>query len=107
MQKKSSAVVEMADHLATINMGRGLNRKSGGCCAPFPGGAMGPHLTQCGLGQGLPPHQKASSSIQPFGHNTPTLQTDNGPIAWSKPLYKRSPKNVSSRSLVDRHLLKT
>ena len=28
---------------------------------------MGPHLTQCRLGQGLPPYQVAS--IKPFGHN--------------------------------------
>jgi len=27
------------------------------------------HLTQCGLGQGLPRYQVVSSSIQPFGHN--------------------------------------
>ena len=35
---------------------------------PFLGGA-GSHLTQCGLGQGLPPYRVASSSIQLFGHN--------------------------------------
>jgi len=35
-----------------------------GCC-----GGLGPHLTQCGLGRGLPLHQVASWSIQPFGHN--------------------------------------
>jgi len=34
---------------------------------------LGPHLTQCG--RGLPPCQVSSWSIQPFGHNTPTLQT--------------------------------
>ena len=38
-----------------------------GLC-PFLGVA-GPHLTQCGLGQGLPSYQVASWSIQPFGHN--------------------------------------
>jgi len=26
-------------------------------CAPFGGGQLGPHLTQCGLGQGLRPCQ--------------------------------------------------
>jgi len=26
-------------------------------------------LTQCGLGQGLPPYQVASGSIEPFGYN--------------------------------------
>ena len=33
-------------------------------------GELGPHLIPCGLGQDLPPYQVASSSIQPFGHNT-------------------------------------
>ena len=49
--------------------------KIGGLC-PF-WGELSPHLTQCGLGRGLPPYQVASWSIQPFGHNTPTLQTDS------------------------------
>jgi len=35
-----------------------------GCC-----GRLGPHLTQYGLGLGLPLYQVASWSIQPFGHN--------------------------------------
>jgi len=48
--------------------------KSRGCCAPFVG-ELGPHLTQCGLGQGLHSYQVASWSIQPFGYNTATLQT--------------------------------
>jgi len=39
-----------------------------GLCT-FRGGEMGPHLTQCHLGRGLPPYQVASSSIQPLGHN--------------------------------------
>ena len=50
--------------------------KSGGCCASLRGGELGSHLTQCRLSRGLPPYQVASWSIQPFGHNTPTLQTD-------------------------------
>jgi len=33
------------------------------------GGELGPHVTQCGLGGGIPSHQVASRSIQPFGHN--------------------------------------
>jgi len=32
-------------------------------------GELGPHLTQCRLGWGLPPYQVASWSIQPFRHN--------------------------------------
>jgi len=31
-------------------------------------GGLGPHVTQWGLGQGLPSYQVASWSIQPFGH---------------------------------------
>ena len=64
---------------------------------PFCGrGPMGSHLTQCGRGRNLPPCQVSSGSIQPFGHNTPTSQTDrtdNCPIAYGVPFYKRSPKN--------------
>jgi len=56
MDNKSSAVAEMGDRMATIDMGRKVGR---GCC----GGAVSPlghHLTQCGLGQGLPLYQLAS-----------------------------------------------
>ena len=69
---KRSAVAEVGDRLATIDMGQ----KVGGCCAPFCGERLGPHLTHCGLGRGLRPCQFSSWSIQPFGHNTPTLQSD-------------------------------
>jgi len=65
-------------------MGRKL-----GSCAPFGEGDLGPHLTHCGQGRGLhvPARQVSSWSIQPFGHYTPTLQTDedrpdNGLIAY-------------------------
>jgi len=37
---------------------------------------LGAHLVQCGLGRGLPRRQVSSWSIQPFSHNTPSLQTD-------------------------------
>jgi len=46
-----------------------------GVC-PFWEGELGPHLTQCGRCRGLPPCQVSFWSIQPFGHNTPTSQTD-------------------------------
>jgi len=39
-----------------------------GLC-PFRGRELGPHLTQCRLGRGLPPYQVESPSIQPFVHN--------------------------------------
>ena len=37
-------------------------------------GKLALHLTQCGLGRGLPPCQVLFWSIQPFSHNTPTSQ---------------------------------
>jgi len=61
---KSSAVADMGD--------RGQNRhgpKRGGVLCPFRG-ALGIRLIQCGLREGLLPYQVASSSIQPFGHNS-------------------------------------
>jgi len=42
----------MGDRLATMNMGR----KLGGGCASL-GDELGPHVTQCGLGRGLPPYK--------------------------------------------------
>ena len=42
--------------------------KTGGCVL-FLGVGLGPHLTQCRLGRGLPPYQVASWSNHPFGHN--------------------------------------
>ena len=47
---KSSAVAEMGDRLATIDMGRKVGR---GCCGGA-GSSLGHHLTQSGLGRGLP-----------------------------------------------------
>jgi len=57
-----------SSHLAATDMGRKL-----GAC-PFRV-KLGPHLTQCGQGWGLPVCQVSSWSIQPFGHSTPTSQT--------------------------------
>jgi len=68
---KSLAVAEMGDRLATVDMGRKV-----GAAVALSVEELGPHLTQCRLGRGLPPYQVAPWSIQPFGHNTPTLQTD-------------------------------
>jgi len=49
--------------MTTTNVGTKLG------AVPFSGGELGPHLTQCRVGQGLPPYQVASWSMQPFGHN--------------------------------------
>jgi len=38
---KCSAVAEMGDRSATVD----ISRKEGGCCAPFGRGELGPHLT--------------------------------------------------------------
>jgi len=51
---KSSAVAEMGDHLAVIDMGRKL------WAVPLFWGELGPRVTQCRLDQGLPPYQVAS-----------------------------------------------
>jgi len=63
---KCSAVAEMGDRLATTDVGRELGR----LC---PIGGLGPHVTHCGHGRGLPPYKVASNwanwAIQPFGHN--------------------------------------
>ena len=70
-----------SSRLAPTDIGRKL-----GLC-PF-GGELGPHLTQCGKGRGLPACQVSSWSVQPFGYNAPTSQTarqNNGPIAQGEP----------------------
>jgi len=51
--------------MATIDMGL----KETGVLCPFRG-ALGTCLIQCGLRRCLLPYQVASSSIQPFGHNS-------------------------------------
>ena len=39
-------------------------KSGGGCCATYHGGELGPNLTQCHLGQGLPPwHPDPSSHL--------------------------------------------
>jgi len=48
-------------------MGRKL--VEGGLHPLFGEGESSPHLTQSRLGQGVPPYQVASLSMQPFGHN--------------------------------------
>jgi len=55
INNRSSAVADMGDPLATIDMGQKV-----GAAVPLSMGELGPHLTQCHLGQGLPPYQVAS-----------------------------------------------
>jgi len=49
-----------------------MGQKLGGA-VPFLG-ELGDYMTPCDLGRGVPLYQVASWSMQPFGHNTPTLQ---------------------------------
>jgi len=55
MLSKSSAVAEMGDRLATVDMERKV-----GAAVPLSAGELGPHLTQYRLGRGLLPYQVAS-----------------------------------------------
>jgi len=59
----------MGDRFATMDMDQKEGRKRGGA-VPLSREGAGPHLTQCRLGQDLPPYQVTSSSVQPFGHTT-------------------------------------
>ena len=52
---KSKAVGEIGDRLATLGLGRKWGKAAVGAGSP-----LGPHLTQCGLGRGLPLYQVAS-----------------------------------------------
>jgi len=45
------------------------SRKVGRGCCGCAGSPLGHHLTQCGLGRGLPLYQVSYWSIQPFGHS--------------------------------------
>ena len=47
--------LDLSSHLAATDMGRKL-----GGYAPLGEGELGPHLTQCGQGQGLPACQVSS-----------------------------------------------
>jgi len=55
MYNYSSAVAQMGDRLATIDMGQKV-----GAAVHLFGGDLGPHLTQCCLGRGLPLYQVVS-----------------------------------------------
>jgi len=59
-----------SSQLATTAIGRRL-----GAPPPFGEGELGPHLTQCGQGRGLPACEVSYWYSQPFGHSTPASQT--------------------------------
>jgi len=83
--------LEPSRRLATTDMGRKL-----GVGLPPPlGGKLGPHLPQV-----------ASWSIQPFGHNTPALQTgqtgqdrQNGLIAYGEGDFRQRTRFISWTTL--------
>jgi len=52
---KCSAVAEMGDYLATVDIGPKV-----GAAVHLSLGQLDPHLTQCRLGRGLPSYQVAS-----------------------------------------------
>jgi len=58
-----------------------MGRKDGGLLYLF-WGELGLHLTQCRLGEGLPPHQVPSWSIQPCAHNRhgPKIEGGGGAV---------------------------
>ena len=72
-----------------------------GLC-PFEGRGGGFTPNTMWPGRGLSACQVSSGSVQPFGHSARTSQTDrqtdNGPIAYGEPFYKRSPKNCQRQS---------
>ena len=64
--------------MTTIDMGL----KEGVVLCPFRG-ALGTRLIQCGLRRGLLPYQVASSSIEPFGHNSVGYHSPRGNISMN------------------------
>jgi len=57
LMDKSSAVAEMGDRLTTVDESR---KVWGGAAVPLSVGELGPHLTECCPGRGLPLYQVAS-----------------------------------------------
>jgi len=74
--------------------------KIGGGCAPLGEGKLGPHLPAC--------CQVSSWSVQPFGHNAPTLHTEQdrhrsdsiGQPGFGRPFVKRKRFALSYRTVV-------
>ena len=88
-----SRSVQLFGHNIWAKIGRG-------CCASFLAGERGPHLIQCRLRQDLLRCQVSSSSIQPFGHNTPTsqagqLQTDRTDRTGQTDRYRQTDRQRS------------
>ena len=95
-QQQLNSVAEMGDRLATIDM----SPKVGAAVSLYVGD-LGPHVTQCGLGRGLPSYQVASRSIQPFGHNTPTLQAHRHTQIVVQTDRQRSDSNSIERTVLE------
>jgi len=92
---KSSAVEQMGNRLATIDMGRKL-----GGVPFFRGGAeLAPHLTQCGRSRGLPPCQVSSWSIQPLAKIHQHHRQTDKPVGLYGPIAPQVPNANSSECL--------
>ena len=94
----------MGHRLATLEM-----RKKFGAVPLLGEGELGPHLTQCGRGRGIPLRLVSSWANDPsnrlatiYQRHRQAGQTDNRHtvnclIASGEPFYKRSPKNGKNR----------
>ena len=71
------------------------SKRGGGVLCPFRG-PLGTRLIQCGLRRCLLPYQVASSSIQPFGHNSVGCQPPHRNISTN--YYLLSCRNSYSNS---------
>jgi len=74
----------------------GYGPKIGGeGCAPLGEGELGLYVTQCDQGRGLPACQVSSWSVEPFGHNTPTLQSDRQDRTGQTDILKRGANSAN------------
>jgi len=77
MVNKSSAVAEMGDRLATIDMGR----KLGGGAVPLWQAELGPHVTHVAWAEACMPSFILIRPTVRQQYTNVTDRTDNGPIA--------------------------
>ena len=76
-----------------------IRAENWGLC-PFGGGEVGSHLTQCGLGPGLPPYQVATWSIKSFGYNRHGLKVGRELCPFNAKSPGPSPTSIPSGILI-------